>query len=189
MLDAAVETSAASMVDQEIGDLDYSSEGDPPGRNADSGRCRRRAGGTVCQPGHYSGHQPAALPTSTSEPTKNLPVMRRDGILDELYKPPVSGWRHAAARLKIMAQLDIAERRVPQDGRLKLGISPNNGPLIFASTPCPLWGERWCCVCSILQRPDGHSRPRATRNTKRIVSQGHPQTTGNGAGYGPHWQR
>ncbi|HAO33522.1 MAG TPA: type IV-A pilus assembly ATPase PilB, partial [Candidatus Competibacteraceae bacterium] len=37
--------------------------------------------------------------------------LRQDGILDEVYKPPVSMAPRMAARLKIMAQLDIAERR------------------------------------------------------------------------------
>ena len=45
---------------------------------------------------------------------------RIDGILTEVAKPPVSLASRMAARLKVMSKLDIAERRVPQDGRIKL---------------------------------------------------------------------
>src|SRR5699024_10631010 len=48
---------------------------------------------------------------------------RQDGILREITKPPVSSANKIAARIKVMAQLDISERRVPQDGRIKLQLS------------------------------------------------------------------
>ena len=48
---------------------------------------------------------------------------RTDGILHEVAKPPSALAPRLAARLKIMARLDIAERRVPQDGRIKIRVS------------------------------------------------------------------
>ena len=48
---------------------------------------------------------------------------RTDGILQEVAKPPPALAPRLAARLKIMARLDIAERRVPQDGRIKIRVS------------------------------------------------------------------
>jgi len=48
---------------------------------------------------------------------------RTDGILHEVAKPPPALAPRLAARLKIMARLDIAERRVPQDGRIKIRVS------------------------------------------------------------------
>src|SRR5690606_29919705 len=48
---------------------------------------------------------------------------RTDGILQEVAKPPPALAPRLAARLKVMARLDISERRVPQDGRIKIRIS------------------------------------------------------------------
>src|SRR4029078_7147683 len=47
---------------------------------------------------------------------------RLDGVLKEVAGPPVQLAIKLAARLKVMSRLDIAERRVPQDGRLKMKI-------------------------------------------------------------------
>ncbi|HAS50524.1 MAG TPA: type IV-A pilus assembly ATPase PilB, partial [Gammaproteobacteria bacterium] len=67
---------------------------------------------------------------------------RQDGMLDEVYKPPVSMAPRLAARLKIMAQLDIAERRVPQDGRLKLYLTKQRAIDFRVNTMPTLWGEK-----------------------------------------------
>src|SRR5690606_21662676 len=48
---------------------------------------------------------------------------RTDGILHEVTRPPVNLATRMAARLKVMSQMDISERRVPQDGRIKMKIS------------------------------------------------------------------
>jgi type IV pilus assembly protein PilB len=45
---------------------------------------------------------------------------RIDGVLDEMMKPPVRLENASRSRMKVMSQLDIAERRLPQDGRIKL---------------------------------------------------------------------
>ena len=51
--------------------------------------------------------------------------LRIDGILRQVAKAPVKLSQRIAARLKVMSQLDIAEKRVPQDGRIKMKISKN----------------------------------------------------------------
>jgi type IV pilus assembly protein PilB len=67
---------------------------------------------------------------------------REDGILKEKAHPPASSAPKITARLKIMAQLDISERRVPQDGRIKLKVSKNRA-IDFRVNTCPtIWGEK-----------------------------------------------
>lgn len=69
---------------------------------------------------------------------------RTDGILHEVAKPPVQMGSRLAARLKVMAQMDISERRVPQDGRIKLKLSKNKS-IDFRVNTCPtLFGEKVC---------------------------------------------
>ena len=51
---------------------------------------------------------------------------RTDGVLHEVARPPVNLAPRISARLKVMSQMDISERRVPQDGRIKLKISKTN---------------------------------------------------------------
>ena len=67
---------------------------------------------------------------------------RVDGILKEMAKPPVNLASRLAARLKVMSRLDIAERRVPQDGRIKLKLSKNKSIDFRVSTLPTLWGEK-----------------------------------------------
>ena len=67
---------------------------------------------------------------------------RQDGILYEINKPPVTIAPRLAARLKVMAQLDIAERRVPQDGRIKIKLSKHRATDFRVSTMPTLYGEK-----------------------------------------------
>lgn len=68
--------------------------------------------------------------------------MRLDGVLHEVATPPVGLGLRLAARLKVMSRLDIAERRVPQDGRIKLKLSKTRA-IDFRVSTCPtLWGEK-----------------------------------------------
>ncbi|GAB4349881.1 MAG: type IV-A pilus assembly ATPase PilB [Immundisolibacter sp.] len=67
---------------------------------------------------------------------------RLDGILREVAAPPVGLANRLAARLKVMARLDIAERRVPQDGRIKLKVSRNRSVDLRVSTCPTLYGEK-----------------------------------------------
>ena len=67
---------------------------------------------------------------------------RLDGVLKEVAAPPVQLAIKLAARLKVMSRLDIAERRVPQDGRIKMKISKNRA-IDFRVSTCPtLFGEK-----------------------------------------------
>ncbi|KAF0807954.1 type IV fimbrial assembly protein PilB [Alcanivorax xiamenensis] len=67
---------------------------------------------------------------------------RQDGVLQTMSKPPVNSASKIAARLKVMARLDISERRIPQDGRIKLKISKNRA-IDFRVNTCPtLFGEK-----------------------------------------------
>ncbi|MFK8030293.1 MAG: type IV-A pilus assembly ATPase PilB [Gammaproteobacteria bacterium] len=67
---------------------------------------------------------------------------RQDGILKEVATPPVGLATKICARLKVMARLDIAERRVPQDGRIKMKLSRNRA-IDFRVSTCPtLFGEK-----------------------------------------------
>jgi len=67
---------------------------------------------------------------------------RMDGVLKTQMRPPNKMSSRLSARLKVMANLDIAERRVPQDGRIKLNISKNRA-FDFRVSTCPtLWGEK-----------------------------------------------
>ncbi len=67
---------------------------------------------------------------------------RRDGVLKEIATPPVALNRRISARLKVLSRLDISERRVPQDGRMKMKLSKNRA-IDFRVNTCPtLYGEK-----------------------------------------------
>jgi type IV pilus assembly protein PilB len=74
---------------------------------------------------------------------KNLRIrFRNDGILSEIANPPVNLANRIISRLKVMSKMDIAERRVPQDGRIKLALSKNRA-IDFRVNTCPtLFGEK-----------------------------------------------
>ncbi len=67
---------------------------------------------------------------------------RTDGILREVTKPPSNLAPRLAARLKVMSQLDISERRVPQDGRIKLRLSKNRAIDFRVNTLPTQFGEK-----------------------------------------------
>ncbi|WP_374353319.1 type IV-A pilus assembly ATPase PilB [Thermomonas sp.] len=67
---------------------------------------------------------------------------RIDGILKLAKRAPVKLHSRIAARLKVMAQLDIAEKRVPQDGRIKLNLSKSKQIDFRMSTLPTLFGEK-----------------------------------------------
>ncbi len=67
---------------------------------------------------------------------------RIDGVLQEVAKPPLSLNMKIAARIKVMSRLDVSERRVPQDGRIKLKLSKTKS-IDFRVSTCPtLFGEK-----------------------------------------------
>jgi len=67
---------------------------------------------------------------------------RIDGILSEVASPPISIAPKLTARIKVMSRMDISERRVPQDGRIKLKLSKKRA-IDFRVNTCPtLFGEK-----------------------------------------------
>ncbi len=74
---------------------------------------------------------------------KNYRVRYRiDGMLKTMAKPPISLTMKISSRIKVMSKLDIAERRIPQDGRIKLNLSKTKS-IDFRVSTCPtLFGEK-----------------------------------------------
>lgn len=70
---------------------------------------------------------------------------RVDGVLSEVMKPPLKLKNAIVSRIKIMSQLDIAERRLPQDGRIKLKLGKNKEMDYRVSVLPTLFGEKVCC--------------------------------------------
>ncbi len=144
-LDTALEKSAPSITDNEVGDLDFSSEGDAASKvetltqsDADDAPVVRFINQVILQAVNRGASDIHFEPYE-----KNYRVrLRQDGMLDELYKPPVSMAPRLAARLKIMAQMDIAERRVPQDGRIKLYLTKQRAIDFRVNTLPTMWGEK-----------------------------------------------
>jgi len=67
---------------------------------------------------------------------------RLDGVLSQAAAPPIQMSRRLSSRLKVMAGLDIAEKRVPQDGRIKLNLSRKKS-IDFRVSTCPImFGEK-----------------------------------------------
>jgi type IV pilus assembly protein PilB len=67
---------------------------------------------------------------------------RQDGMLHEIAAPPINIAPRLTARLKVMSRMNIAERRVPQDGRIKMMLSKNRS-IDFRVNTCPtLYGEK-----------------------------------------------
>ena len=69
---------------------------------------------------------------------------RIDGVLREFARPPVTMSGKMAARLKVMSQMDISERRLPQDGRIKLKISKSRAIDFRVNSLPTLFGEKLC---------------------------------------------
>lgn len=67
---------------------------------------------------------------------------RTDGILHEVSKPPQNLSTRLAARLKVMSEMDISERRMPQDGRIKMKLSKTRAIDFRVNTLPTLWGEK-----------------------------------------------
>ncbi len=67
---------------------------------------------------------------------------RIDGILQEVAKPPSSLATRLSARLKVMSKMDISERRVPQDGRIKMRLSKSRSIDFRVNSLPTLWGEK-----------------------------------------------
>ena len=67
---------------------------------------------------------------------------RRDGVLSEVAQPPMAIKDKVASRIKVLSRLDISEKRVPQDGRMKMVLSKNRSIDFRVSTLPTLYGEK-----------------------------------------------
>ncbi len=67
---------------------------------------------------------------------------RNDGVLHEITSPPRSLAMRIIARLKVMSRMNIAERRIPQDGRIKMNLSRNRSIDFRVNTLPTLYGEK-----------------------------------------------
>ena len=67
---------------------------------------------------------------------------RTDGILREIIKPPKTLAPRLAARIKVMSQMDISERRIPQDGRIQMKLSKNRSIDFRVNTLPTMFGEK-----------------------------------------------
>jgi len=67
---------------------------------------------------------------------------RTDGILYEVTRPPINIATRLASRIKVMSQMDISERRLPQDGRIKMKLSKTRAIDFRVNTLPTLWGEK-----------------------------------------------
>ena len=71
--------------------------------------------------------------------------IRQEGVLSEIAHPPMALAAQIAARLKVMARLNVAERRTPQDGRIRMRLSKRRA-IDFRVNTCPtLFGEKVVC--------------------------------------------
>ena len=78
------------------------------------------------------------------EPYENVYRVRFriDGLLHQIIEPSIKLAGRLASRLKVMAQMDISERRLPQDGRIKLRLSSSRFIEFRVNTLPTLWGEK-----------------------------------------------
>ena len=107
---------------------------------------------------------------------------RMDGVLKEIAQPPVQLAGKLSARLKVMSRLDIAERRVPQDGRIKMKLSKNRA-IDFRVSTCPtLFGEK--IVLRILDAVAGDARHRRAR-LRAVPERPVPEEPCQAAGHDP----
>ena len=90
---------------------------------------------------------------------------RTDGILHEASSPPAHLGKRLAARLKVMAALDISERRIPQDGRIRMKLSGTRAIDFRVNTLPTLWGEK-----VVLRVLDPDSTRISTRSRRRSTS-------------------
>ena len=68
--------------------------------------------------------------------------LRIDGVLQEITPPPFELREHIASRIKVLARLDIAEKRLPQDGRMSIGLQKAQRLNLRVSTLPTLFGEK-----------------------------------------------
>ena len=115
---------------------------------------------------------------------------RLDGELMEIAQPPLVIKDKVASRIKIISRLDISEKRVPQDGRMKLVLSKNKAIDFRVSTLPTLHGEK--VVVRILDSAERDDRDRCAGLRSRAAGGAaarHPSALRHGARHGTDRQR
>ena len=92
---------------------------------------------------------------------------RCDGVLYEMVPPPRHLAMAIASRIKVMSNLDIAERRLPQDGRIELNVGGNPVDMRVSVLPT-MFGES--VVIRVLDRTVVVARPQQDRHGRRTCS-------------------
>ena len=140
----SMDTSMKDLADGDIGDLDISAEGDESAPTEDSSADIDDAPVVkFINKVLLDAINKGASDIHWEPYEKEYRVrFRQDGMLREVVKPPLVLGPKIAARLKVMAKLDISERRIPQDGRVKLKLSASRS-IDFRMATCPtLFGEK-----------------------------------------------
>ncbi len=112
---------------------------------------------------------------------------RTDGILYDVAQPPLAIKEKIASRIKVVSKLDISEKRVPQDGRMKMTLSKTRAIDFRVSTlPTLLRREDLHADPRSVERHAGHRRAGLRGGAEGIPDARHPAPLRDGAGDGPH---
>ena len=111
---------------------------------------------------------------------------RIDGVLYDVMKPPMKLKNAITRRLKIMASLDISERRLPQDGRIKIKIRRQGDGLPGQRLPHALRREGGAPAPGQVQPPAGHDQAGVRRRAPEVVQGGDRPALRDGAGHRSH---
>ena len=112
---------------------------------------------------------------------------RIDGVLYEVMKPPMKLRNAITSRVKIMSELDIAERRLPQDGRIKLKLGRGKEMDFRVSVLPTLFGEKIVSAAPRQVEPAArHDQARLRDRTARRLQALDSSALRHGAGDRPH---
>ena len=111
---------------------------------------------------------------------------RLDGMMREVAQPPIAIKERLSTRIKVLSRLDIAEKRVPQDGRMKLALSGPARNRFSRQHLATLYGEK--IVMRILDRVPGKNGHRVSwlrARTKTTAARCRPASVRHGARHRP----
>ena len=130
LMDTAIEYDISDSADTKVEDLSEKKDGDTPVVKFINGMLSRSIKNGASDI-HFEPYE-----------TEYRVRARIDGVLQELSAAPIELAGRIAARLKVLSRLNIAERRVPQDGRMRMKLSATKS-IDFRVSTCPtLFGEK-----------------------------------------------
>lgn len=141
-LDAS-DTSMTDLSDSDLDDLEITSDDDEAGKGADDSGIDDTPVVRFINKVLLDAINKGASDIHFEPYEKTYRVrLRQDGMLKEVASPPIQLAQKLSARLKVMSRLDISERRIPQDGRMKMKLSKTRA-IDFRVNSCPtLFGEK-----------------------------------------------